>query len=218
MRYVHWSIVLFSIPFLGACSLLAKKDKEIDSKKIAVETTNQKKTENLVKTLEKKIKQLEAENKTLTSILEATKQQSSRLPETQAEGKLDHVLYRKALEAAARENREELLRLITLYQKISPPVSLIADLKLRLAHLESKVGDPIQALSILNDVLQLQITNLQKQNALLQKGKVYSQLNLTEMANQTYKELIQRFPNSFEATEASIHIKKTAVVERNTAP
>lgn len=118
----------------------------------------------------------------------------------------DYALYQKAMLTGINNSKLKIEQLTTL-QRLYPRTSLVPDANMEIAKTYMADEKFQAAIPFLNNVVNAAQNTGLKQNALLQLGVCYYNLNKNEEALTQYKKLLQQYPNSEEAELALDNIR-----------
>lgn len=118
----------------------------------------------------------------------------------------DYALYQKAMLTGINNSKTKIEQLSTL-QRLFPRSVLVPDANMEIAKTYMADEKFQAAIPFLNNVISAPQNTGLKQNALLQLGVCYYNLNKNEEALTQYKKLLQQYPNSEEAELALDNIR-----------
>ncbi len=118
----------------------------------------------------------------------------------------DYALYQKAMLTGINSSKTKIEQLTTL-QRLYPRSLLVPDANMEIAKTYMADEQFQAAIPFLNNVINAPQNTGFKQNALLQLGVSYYNLNKNEEALTQYKKLLQQYPNSEEAELALDNIR-----------
>jgi tetratricopeptide (TPR) repeat protein len=118
----------------------------------------------------------------------------------------DYALYQKAMLNGITSSKTKIDQLTTL-QRLYPRSNLVPDANMEIAKTYMADEKFQSAIPFLNNVINAPQNTGAKQNALLQLGVCYYNINKNEEALAQYKKLLQQYPNSEEADLALDNIR-----------
>ncbi|MEQ1796686.1 MAG: tetratricopeptide repeat protein [Lacibacter sp.] len=118
----------------------------------------------------------------------------------------DYALYQKSMLNGITNSKTKIDQLTTL-QRLYPRSNLVPDANMEIAKTYMADEKFQSAIPFLNNVVNAPQNTGMKQNALLQLGVCYYNLNKNEEALTQYKKLLQQYPNSEEADLALDNIR-----------
>lgn len=127
----------------------------------------------------------------------------------------DYALYQKAMIAGIKNSAEK-IKLLNSFQSQYPSSSLVQDANMEVALTYISDEKFSAAIPYLDKILVSSNESL-KPKALAKKALAYYNSNNNKEALSSYKELIQKYPQSAEANDALASIKDIYVEEGNTA-
>ncbi|MFQ6613900.1 MAG: tetratricopeptide repeat protein [Fidelibacterota bacterium] len=125
---------------------------------------------------------------------------------------LDYSEYMAAVFAYQREDYRVALKHFNNLDLTLATPEIAANILYWSADAHSQLGEPYQALSLLDQLLSQHIQSDRVDDALIQKGLLYRKTGQQELALAAFQRLVQEFPSSEYSRLASMELKKADII------
>ncbi|RMF09513.1 MAG: outer membrane protein assembly factor BamD [Candidatus Neomarinimicrobiota bacterium] len=133
-------------------------------------------------------------------------------PPPAAKPKLNYSEYMAAIFAYQRENYQEALRHFERLDLTGAPPEMAANVLYWSADAHKQLGEPYQALALLDKLLSEYLQSDRVDDALIQKGLLYRKTGQEELALAAFTRVVREFPSSEYTRLASMELKKAEIV------